>query len=368
MFGHVDKFNLTLLSELETGIVILDASLKISSINSSALSFLDTSEKVAIGKQIDQIFYEEPDSLENFKESLKENRRFNKIDAMLHLKGEKKVLCNYSIHPIEDESKQGLLIEIVNKETSSELIERYRMKKNQQISQDFIRGMAHEIKNPLSGIRGSAQLLSNKLKSIELKEYTDVIIKQTDRLTALVDSVLGPNKKPDFKWQNIHYPIENVIKLIRKEPSYKGIKILNDFDPSIPELCIDSYLIENSILNLVKNARDALIESNTSSPHIQIVTRVSHSEIFEKDKKITVCKISVIDNGPGIAKEIKDSIFFPMITGKEKGTGLGLSITQGIISQHKGTIRYESSENKTEFFINIPVTLPKNDQIKIVNG
>jgi len=100
MFGHVDKFNLTLLSELETGIVILDASLKISSINSSALSFLDTSEKVAIGKQIDQIFYEEPDSLENFKESLKENKRFNKIDAMLHLKGEKKVLCNYSIHPI----------------------------------------------------------------------------------------------------------------------------------------------------------------------------------------------------------------------------------------------------------------------------
>jgi len=364
----VDKFKKTFLSELNTGIIILNRSLKVVSINPSALSFLDTSEMLSIGNKIDQIFYEEPDNLKSFEGSLKEHRGFTKTDALLHLKKGKKVLCNYSIHPISEGSQDGLLIEITNKEASSELIERYRMQSNQQISQDFVRGMAHEIKNPLSGIRGSAQLLSNKLKNVQQKEYTDIIIKQTDRLTALVDSILGPNQKPDFKWQNIHYPIENVLNLIEKESTYKKFKILKDFDPSIPELFIDSYLIENSILNLVKNARDALIESDTASPKIEIITRISHGEIIEKNRIATTCKISVVDNGPGIAEDIKDSIFFPMITGKDKGTGLGLSITQGIISQHKGNIHFDSRPNKTEFFINIPIITSEEEVIRTANG
>ena len=364
----VDKFKKTFLSELNTGIIILDRSLKVVSINPSALSFLDTSEMLSIGNKIDQIFYEEPDNLKSFEGSLKEHRGFTKTDALLHLKKGKKVLCNYSIHPISEGSQDGLLIEITNKEASSELIERYRMQSNQQISQDFVRGMAHEIKNPLSGIRGSAQLLSNKLKNVQQKEYTDIIIKQTDRLTALVDSILGPNQKPDFKWQNIHYPIENVLNLIAKESTYKKFKILKDFDPSIPELFIDSYLIENSILNLVKNSRDALIESDTASPKIEIITRISHGEIIEKNRTATTCKISVVDNGPGIAEDIKDSIFFPMITGKDKGTGLGLSITQGIISQHKGNIHFDSRPNKTEFFINLPIITAEEEVIRTANG
>ena len=364
----VDKFKKTFLSELNTGIIILDRSLKVVYINPSALSFLDTSEMLSIGSKIDQVFYEEPDNLKSFEGSLKEHRGFTKTDALLHLKKGKKVLCNYSIHPISEGSQDALLIEITNKEASSELIERFRMKSNQQISQDFVRGMAHEIKNPLSGIRGSAQLLSNKLKNIQEKEYTDIIIKQTDRLTALVDSILGPNQKPDFKWQNIHYPIENVMGLIEKESSYKKIKISKDFDPSIPELFIDSYLIENSILNLVKNARDALIESDTASPKIEIITRISHGEIIEKNRTATTCKISVVDNGPGISEEIRDSIFFPMITGKDKGTGLGLSITQGIISQHKGNIHFNSRPNKTEFFINIPIMTAEEEVIRTANG
>ena len=364
----VDKFKKTFLSELNTGIIILDRSLKVVSINPSALSFLDTSEMLSIGNKIDQVFYEEPDNLKSFEGSLKEHRGFTKTDALLHLKKGKKVLCNYSIHPISEGSQDGLLIEITNKEASSELIERYRMQSNQQISQDFVRGMAHEIKNPLSGIRGSAQLLSNKLKNVQQKEYTDIIIKQTDRLTALVDSILGPNQKPDFKWQNIHYPIENVLSLIEKESTYKKFKILKDFDPSIPELFIDSYLIENSILNLVKNARDALIESDTASPKIEIITRISHGEIIEKNRTATTCKISVVDNGPGISEDIKDSIFFPMITGKNKGTGLGLSITQGIISQHKGNIHFDSRPNKTEFFINIPIITAEEEVIRTANG
>ena len=360
--------NISFLSELSTGIVILDVSLEIIFINSSALSILDTTEKNSIGNTIDQIFYEEPESINDFVGALELNRNFTKTDTVLNLKKGKKVFCTYIVHSIENNNEKGLMLEIIDKESSSELIERYRMKTNQQISQDFVRGLAHEIKNPLSGIRGSAQLLSNKLDNQNLQEYTDIIIKQTDRLTSLVDNILGPNKKPDFQFQNIHYPIENVLNLVDNESGYKDIKIVKDFDPSIPDLFIDSYLIENSILNLTKNARDALIDSNTSNPEIKIVTRISHGEMIDGEKNAMVCKISIIDNGPGIHEEIKDSIFFPMITGKDKGTGLGLSITQGIISQHKGNIHFTSEPNRTEFFINIPVNIQKDIDLKTSNG
>ena len=364
----MSNLNQSLLSELTTGIVILDTSLKIKFINSSALGILDTTERNSLKQEIDQIFFEEPESVSSFREALEKKHSFTKTDAILNLKRGGKVLCTYIVHPLSDENEPGLLLEIINKEASSELIERYRMKANQQISQDFVRGLAHEIKNPLSGIRGSAQLLSNKLMSQDLKEYTDIVIKQTDRLTSLVDNILGPNEKPDFKYQNIHYPIENVLNLIENEQSYEGILITKDFDPSIPDLLIDSYLIENSILNLIKNAKEALKESNSSNPEINIMTRVSHGEIIDGERNSTVCKISIIDNGPGIEEEIKDSIFFPMITGKDKGTGLGLSITQGIISQHKGNIHFSTEPDRTEFFINIPINVNKDLDLKIVNG
>tara|TARA_B100001057_G_scaffold281478_1_gene281825 strand:- start:243 stop:1346 length:1104 start_codon:yes stop_codon:yes gene_type:complete len=366
--SNVNKLNQSLLSELNTGIIILDASLKVKFINPSALTILDTTEKTSIGQKIDRLFYEEPESFEDFQESLDQKRSFTKTDAVLNLKKGSTVLCTYIVHPLNEGEETGLLLEIINKEASSELIERYRMKANQQISQDFVRGLAHEIKNPLSGIRGSAQLLSNKLEKRDLKEYTDIVIKQTDRLTALVDNILGPNKKPDFQYQNIHYPIENVIKLIENESGYKNIKIVKDFDPSIPDLFIDSYLIENSILNLIKNARDALVDSESISPQINIITRVAYGEMIDSERNSTVCKISIIDNGPGIREDIKDSIFFPMITGKDKGTGLGLSITQGIISQHSGNIHFSSEPNRTEFFINIPINADKGLDLHIANG
>ena len=136
--------NISFLSELSTGIVILDDSLEIIFINSSALSILDTTEKNSIGNTIDQIFYEEPESFDDFQESIDEKRSFTKTDAILNLKRGNKVLCTYIVHPFIDDKETGLLLEIINKEASSELIERYRMRANQQISQDFVRGLAHE--------------------------------------------------------------------------------------------------------------------------------------------------------------------------------------------------------------------------------
>ena len=197
--------------------------------------------------------------------------------------------------------------------------------------------------------------LNQKLLDNGLDEYTNLIINQTDRLTSLVDNMLGPNKKPSFKLLNIHLPIENVFTLMKREILKDKIDFKKDFDPSIPELMIDSYLLEQAILNLVRNAKEALVLSSTSSAAIQISTRILHQEFIGEIKQNTVCKISVKDNGPGIPEEIKESIFFPMISGKETGSGLGLSITQGIISQHRGTVGFNSVDGETEFFILMPI-------------
>ena len=361
----------SLFSELTTGILVLDSFLSVKSINASAETYLDTSLRSALNKNLSDIFHEEPDSIEKFKNCLRNNSNFTKIDATLNLKRGMKFKCDYTIHPFSNnEIENGLLIEFTNRESSAEIKESHRMQTNQQITSEFIRSMAHEIKNPLSGIRGSAQLLKNKLPDVGLREYTDIIIKQTDRLTALVDNMLGPNKKPTFLMQNIHLPIENVIELEKNEMDKAGILLIKDFDPSIPDLLIDGYLIENSILNLIKNARESLSESQTLSPKIKIKTRVAHQEYIGRYKQSTACKISVSDNGPGIPEEIKDSIFFPMISGKEQGSGLGLSITQGIISQHKGALKVESNSDNTEFSIIIPINSKFNNQerLKQING
>ena len=135
----------------------------------------------------------------------------------------------------------------------------------------------------------------------------------------------------------------------------EGIEITKDYDPSIPDLYMDSYLLEQSILNLIKNAKESLVEAGETSPKIEIHTRILHREFLGKSRHKTVCKITVLDNGPGIPENMKESIFFPMISGKNQGSGLGLSITQGIVSQHKGAVRFKSEPGRTEFSILIPI-------------
>ena len=206
------------ITDLSTGVIVLDKTLCIKYLNSSAESIFDTSSSAILDQPLINLFYEEPDNSKIFKDCLKKRENFFKVDTLLLLKGNKKILCDYHIHPLSnDRIKGGLLLEIINKEYSSEIRDRLRRQTNQEITNAFIRSLAHEIKNPLSGIRGAAQLLNQKLLDNGLDEYTNLIINQTDRLTSLVDNMLGPNKKPSFKLLNIHLPIENVFTLMKRE-------------------------------------------------------------------------------------------------------------------------------------------------------
>ena len=228
-------------NELSTGVLVLDKTLKVLSINSSAQTLLDVTQKNAKDDFIGNLFYEEPESFTVFKEYLEDRRSFTKVDALLNLKSGRTLLCDYQLTPTSNfKGNNFLLVEITSKEFSSEIKERLRNQTNQRITTDFIRGLAHEIKNPLSGIRGSAQLLSNKLEEESLKEYTNLIINQTDRLSALVDNILGPNRKPNFELENINNILDDIISLTKNEMDAQGISISRDYDPSIPELIIDN--------------------------------------------------------------------------------------------------------------------------------
>ena len=214
----------------------------------------------------------------------------------------------------------------------------------------LVRGLAHEIKNPLGGLRGAAQLLDLELHEPELKEYTQIIIAESDRLQGLMDKMLGPNKLPNKQALNIHEVLERVRQLVQVEAS-GGLTVRYDYDPSIPEIQADKDQLIQAILNIARNAAQAM----DGKGEIMIKTRIHRQmTIGRKRYKLTV-KIDIIDYGPGIEADMLNQIFYPMITGRAEGTGLGLSIAQALINQHNGLIEYHSEPGHTVFSIFLPV-------------
>jgi two-component system nitrogen regulation sensor histidine kinase GlnL len=235
-------------------------------------------------------------------------------------------------------------------------------------SRHLIRGLAHEIKNPLGGIRGAAQLLSRSLDSDELKEFTQLIIEQSDRLRDLVDRLLGPNTPPKRSATNIHVVLERICNLVRLDKP-ESLEINRDYDPSLPTTVLDPNQIEQAILNVVRNGVQALSahlakHSDSFKPKLTIRTRFAGSKVLHDVRFRKVLEISIIDNGPGISEELIDTIFYPLVTDKSDGNGLGLSIAQTFIDQHKGKISVESTPGYTAFNIYLPV-LQDNEGIEL---
>ena len=230
----------------------------------------------------------------------------------------------------------------------------------QETTRILVRGMAHEIKNPLGGIRGAAQLLDRELSSADQREYTRVIIEEADRLRNLVDRMLGPNKALKPASVNIHEILERVRTLLEAE--CKGrVLFQRDYDPSLPEFSGDKEQLIQAFLNIARNAMEAAFESEAAHPESQKTptitfrTRALRQVTIGPNCHRLVCRIDIIDNGPGIAPELRQNIFYPMISGRANGTGLGLSITQSIISQHHGLVECESEPGQTDFIIFLPL-------------
>jgi len=225
-----------------------------------------------------------------------------------------------------------------------------------QVTKELIRNLAHEIKNPLGGIRGAAQLLEMELSSRELTEYTQVIIHEADRLQALVDRLLAPHRRPHVVGDvNVHEVCERVRALILAEFP-RGLKVQRDYDTSLPEFRGDKEQLIQAVLNIAHNAAQALVERMESgNAAIVLRTRAARQVTIGKQRFKLALELHIEDNGPGVPEEIQDRIFYPLVSGREGGSGLGLTLAQTFVQQHQGTIECTSEPGRTIFRIVIPL-------------
>ena len=214
----------------------------------------------------------------------------------------------------------------------------------------MIRQLAHEIKNPLGGIRGAAQLLERQLADDELKEYTAVVISETDRLAGLVDTLLGPGGPPNKQPVNVHELLEYVVKIVAAEVG-KSVTIKRDYDPSLPKISLDRDQVVQAFLNLLQNAATALDGQGTITVRSRAVTNFTIGNTHHR----VIASIEIEDDGPGIPKDLQDSVFYPLVTGNPQGTGLGLPAAQELISRHGGLIEFDSRPGRTVFVVHIPL-------------
>jgi two-component system, NtrC family, nitrogen regulation sensor histidine kinase GlnL len=340
-----------MLDHLHTAILLFDRELILTYINTSGEILLADSAHHLIGQSAcDLLKFSDPALLVNLKQSLAMAEPL--IDRALTLnRMNQNVTVNFSATPLfSGEQLSEILVELQQVDNHLRISKEEHLLTQQNTARLLVRGLAHEIKNPLGGLRGAAQLLDMELHDAGLKEYTQIIIAESDRLQGLMDKMLGPNKLPNKKALNIHEVLERVRQLVQAESS-GSLTIKNDYDPSIPDIKADKDQLIQAILNIARNA----VQAMNGKGNIIIKTRIHrHMSIGRKRYKLAV-KCDIIDNGPGIDADIMNQIFYPMITGRAEGTGLGLSIAQALINQHNGLIECNSEPGNTVFSIYLPM-------------
>ena len=344
-----------LLDNLTTAVLLLDAELRLQYMNPAAEMLLAVSGQRNHGQFISELFTESAEALAALRQAVSQAHPFTKREATLTSLNGHSLTVDYAVTPIPARRETLLLLEIHPRDRLLRITKEEAQLSKQETTKLLVRGLAHEIKNPLGGIRGAAQLLSRELHEPSLRDYTDVIIEEADRLRNLVDRMLGSNKLPSLAMTNIHEVLERVCSLVDLE-SQGRITLVRDYDPSIPDVLIDREQMIQAVLNIVRNAMQALASQNDLHlGRITLRTRALRQFTIGHTRHRLVCKVEIIDNGPGIPPELQDTIFYPMVSGRADGTGLGLAITQNIISQHQGLIECESHPGHTVFALFLPL-------------
>ena len=334
---------------LSSAVVVLDDVLAIRYANAAAENLLSTSLVQLRGRPLDYAFrYSEnlAAALDNARRNnwsyTGQNIEWRKGDGPLqHL--------DCTVTPI-DSAAGRLLLELRPIDQQIRASREERLIEQQQANRELIRNLAHEIKNPLGGIRGAAQLLEHELKSESLREYTQVIIKEADRLQNLMQRLLSPHRAMHPAELNVHEILERVRSLLLAEFT-EGLAIVRDYDTSLPHLIADREQLIQVFLNIARNAAQAV----DGRGEVILRTRVERQVTLAKRRYRLAVAVEVVDNGPGIPPEIRDSIFYPLVTGREDGTGLGLTLAQSFVQQHHGSIECESEPGHTIFRVLLPV-------------
>lgn len=353
---------INILDNLNTAVVLLDSQLNVLCVNSAAEMLFSISLHKIASKPIAQLLNDD-ELITAIQSALDTNHPFTQRERSIQLI-DKKVMVDISVQPIQsEEDDKYLLIELSQLDRHLRISREENLLAQHETIQALLRSMAHEVKNPLGGIRGAAQLLERELDNPDLAEYTQVIIDEADRLKKLVNRMLGPNTRPNQIMVNIHSVTERVRRLLKADKN-RDVKIFFDYDPSIPEIKFDPEHLIQAVLNIVRNAAQALSEqeqdNNSESEYkkekkIIIKTRILRQFNIGHKRHKLVAKMDIIDNGPGISEKMQERIFMPLITGRAEGTGLGLSIAQSLVSQNGGLIECHSKPGKTVFSLLLPI-------------
>jgi len=358
---NISKEKLSFLNQLASEVILLDENLSVIWLNDSALNkgwVLNSSKENNI--ITDQFSDETNTSLVSIlNKVIKSNVTTTKRGFELISSANTKRIIDMTASWSEE--FHCLILEILCIDNLHKIIDSTKTFSTQKIAANLARTLAHEVKNPLSGIKGSAQILDKKIDDEHTKKFINIIINETDRLNSIVTKILTPPSKPNLELFNIHSALEKVYALAEVDKD-KKLNLIRDYDPSIPEINGDENLFVQAVLNIVMNAQQAL--SSIDAPEIIIKSRIEYSKPINGVIHQTVCGVEIIDNGPGIPENIHDQVFFPMVSIKENGSGLGLTISQDIIRIHGGGIIFQSKPGKTTFSIRVPIRI-ENKEVKI---
>ncbi len=346
-----DLRSTAILDNIVTATMLLDEQLAVHYANPAAELLFSQSAKRLQTCRLAELIQHASIDLSMLAQPLQTGQTITDSDVTFVIDG-KPIMVEVTVSPLTWEKQLRLLVELRKIGQQRRLSQELNQHAQQQAAKVLVRGLAHEIKNPLGGLRGAAQLLSKMLPDPSLGEYTQIIIEQADRLRSLVDRLLGPQKLGEKRKANLHVALEKVRQLVELE-SNKPLSIKRDYDPSLPPLLMDPDQIEQALLNIVRNAAQILAKQDNRE--IVLRTRTLHRANIHGQRHKLAAKVDIIDNGPGIPGEVQDTLFYPMVSGREGGTGLGLSISQNLIDQHQGKIDVESWPGKTTFTIILPI-------------
>lgn len=344
-----------ILDNLGHAVLMFDSGLRLTFINPAGEILFAVSASRLLGLSATDILPDDSHLLTSLKRSLQSSRPITEYETPLDLPGQHELSVDCTVTPLATRpDDSGLLVELRPLDHQRRVAREEQQIARQQTFRTLVRGLAHEIKNPLGGLRGAAQLLERELPEAGLKEYTAIIIGEADRLRNLVDHLLGPNTIARKESLNIHQVLEHVRQLVQAEHP-ANVTLRTDYDPSIPNLTGDRDQLIQATLNIVRNAVQALLADGSDKGEITLRTRAQRQFTIGSRQHRLVCQVCIIDNGPGIPEELVDNIFFPMVTGRADGSGLGLSIAQSLINQHDGLITCESQPGHTQFCLLLPL-------------
>lgn len=331
--------------------LVFDARFRLVFINQAGEIMLARSARHACGRLVNELVVNAETMVEQLARAITTQQVISKRGCQLQLPEGLCLRVNCTFTPVTDDGEATtVLVELRQVDHHLRVEQEELLITQQEATRALVRGLAHEIKNPLGGLRGAAQLLEREITNDALKEYTRIIIGEADRLKTLMNRMLGPNNLPEMRVVNIHEVLERVRELVQAEAG-ESLKILQDYDPSLPDLYADPDLLTQAILNIVRNASQAM----DGRGEIILRTRILRNFNIGAHKYRLVASIEIIDNGPGIEEDLQKKIFYPMVTNRSDGTGLGLSIAQSLISRHRGLIECVSEPGETTFKIMLPL-------------